>query len=250
MSRQCIGATQIAPIIFKELAKGDILLGYTLYNQCYPHLFASTKYFISFDIYIDLVTRLNSSDEIKHDLLDVIESKQQQNYANRLLEHVTGLASKLKITTEDSLYEYCKTLTVTEEDLYEFGDTVNELLVYPSGASPVFLRRFGEISNKMFEIIKAKNKQNVGLKSKKSDEKTPYAQKKPEYIEELPEDIEELPEPPGESRRFDRLLITPPAGGGRKTFKRIKKHSKRVNDKHKKTTRRKTVKRKTVKRGR
>jgi hypothetical protein len=243
MSRQCIVATQIAPIIFKELAKGDVILGYTLYNQCYPHLFASTKYFIRFDIYVDLVRQLNSSGEIKHDLLHDIESKIQQDYANRLLEHATGVAREMGIDTLDSLYKYCETLTVTEEDLYEFGDKINELLVYPSGASPVFLKRFGEISNKMFGIIKEKNKPSVGIKSKQSGKINPYTemkfqQPKGTYREELPEDTyrEELPPPP------PPILLTTRGRGGRKTSKRMKKHSKRVNNKHKKLTRRKTVK--------
>ena len=248
MSRQCIGATQLAPIIFNELAKGDIILGYTLYNQCYPHLFASTKYFIRFDIYADLVHQLNSSDEIKHDLLYVIESKLQQDYANSLHEHVTGLASKLGITTDESLYEYCRTLTVTEKDFYEFGDTISELLVYPSGASPVFLEQFSKISNQICRIIEEKNKQRVYPNPEKSVEKNPIRTmkfKRPEEEspeeespeEESPEGREELPPPP------PRLLKIG-AHGGRKTVKRIKKHSKRVNNKHKKPTRRKTVKRK------
>ena len=148
------------------------------------------------------------------------------------------MASKLGITTDESLYEYCRTLTVTEKDFYEFGDTISELLVYPSGASPVFLEQFSKISNQICRIIEEKNKQRVYPNPEKSVEKNPIRTmkfKRPE--EESPEGREELPPPP------PRLLKIG-AHGGRKTVKRIKKHSKRVNNKHKKPTRCKTVKRK------
>jgi hypothetical protein len=251
MSRQCISETQIAPIIFRELAKGDIILGYTLYNQCYPHLFASTKYFVRFDIYADLVHQLNSSGEIKHDLLHGIESKIQQDYANRLLKHATELANKMGITTVESLYTYCKSTVISDEDLDAFRDTVNELLAYPSGAAPVFLEQFSTISNQICRIIEGKNKQRVYPKPEKSVEKNPIITmkfKRPE--EESPE--EESPEEESPEEESPGELPPPPpprllkisGHGGRKTVKRIKKHSKRVNNKHKKPTRRKTVKRK------
>jgi hypothetical protein len=159
--RECIEENDLPLEMFRALADGDILIGYTLYNLCMPFLFISKHYIVRYDFFVDLIQRIRSSREtVTYELYTQVAADIVKSEVNPIITNLEKISELTGINSEDTLLTFCSE-NATKIDVDELKTKTSELLAMCilDSKYTTFIDRFVKLHGKMVEVIQKNTKE-------------------------------------------------------------------------------------------